>query len=217
MTVRAMHFHERFQAAFHDYDLAFLKLIRPLQFSSTLIHLCLPTKDFCENILMNSATTGITTSPGAAQTQEVVYMTLDECRAHLNVSHPLSNKMFCMKRKLRSQNRAQESVKTESQPEKNPGGAKGNDSNVPTEAVSAAKTKPCDHLLPGTPVATVDRGTVFLTGLLTSSSMDCSGSTGGLVFTKLSRHLRWIQSRLETGQKPVTPQLDLVPFPNRHR
>lgn len=213
MRVRAVDFHERFRAAFHDYDLAFLKLIRPLQFSSTLIHLCLPTKDFCENILMNSGTTGITMSPGAAQTQEVVYMTLDECRSRLNVSHPLSNKMFCMRRKLRGQNRAQERMEVESQPEENPGGVKGNDSKVPTEAVSAAKTKPCDHLLPGTPVATVDRGTVFLTGLLTSSSMDCSGSTGGLVFTKLSRHLSWIQPRLEPGQKHMTPQVNLFPMP----
>lgn len=203
-----MDLHERFQDTFHDYDLAFLKLIRPLQFSSTLIHLCLPTKDFCENILMNSGTMGITMSPGAAQTQEVVYMTLDECRSRLNVSHSLSNKMFCMKRKLRSQNRAQERMKVETQPEENPGGVKGNNSKV-----SAAKPKPCDHLLPGTPVATVDRGTVFLTGLLTSSSMDCSGSTGGLVFTKLSRHLSWIQPRLESGQKHMTPQVNLFPMP----
>ena len=47
-------------------------------------------------------------------------------------------------------------------------------------------------LLPGTPVASVKGKTAFVTGLMLSH--DCSQ---GLVFTKLSRFLPWLESLLE--------------------
>ncbi|XP_034070797.1 protein Z, vitamin K-dependent plasma glycoprotein b [Gymnodraco acuticeps] len=59
----------------------------------------------------------------------------------------------------------------------------------------------CSGLLPGAPVATVERGTAFLTGLLMTSS--CGD---GLVFTKLSRYLSWIRTRLEASEGHVTSQ-----------
>ncbi|KAG8004406.1 hypothetical protein GBF38_008597 [Nibea albiflora] len=58
-------------------------------------------------------------------------------------------------------------------------------------------------LLPGTPVATVDRGTAFLTGVLVSSSAGCDGG-GGLVFTKLSRYLGWMRPKLEAFEDHMT-------------
>ncbi|KAK5874741.1 hypothetical protein CesoFtcFv8_027306 [Champsocephalus esox] len=64
----------------------------------------------------------------------------------------------------------------------------------------------CSGLLPGAPVATVERGTAFLTGLLMTSS--CGD---GLVFTKLSRYLSWIRTRLEASEGHVTPQGHMTP------
>uniref|UniRef100_M3ZVN5 Protein Z, vitamin K-dependent plasma glycoprotein b n=1 Tax=Xiphophorus maculatus TaxID=8083 RepID=M3ZVN5_XIPMA len=83
----------------HDFDLALLELATPMTFGPTLSHLCLPTKDFSENILMHSGRTGLADRRGRGQNQELVYMTLDECRGELNVSQSLSNKMFCMRRR----------------------------------------------------------------------------------------------------------------------
>lgn len=209
----------------HDDDLALLELVHPAQ-----IHLCLPSKDFCENILMYPGRSGVIETPGVSQTQELVYMTLDECRRQLKVSHPLTNKMFCMKQNgatgrqngpLGHQNGTQKTrnVHTENQDrtQKSLNGVNGKPSgaencskiqNDQSSAAAAAAAKQCDHLLPGTPVATVDRGTAFLTGLLTSSPADCDG---GLVFTKVSRYLRWIKLRLEAAEDHVTPQTVVYP------
>ncbi len=96
VPVKALYIHDRFRTDHHDNDLALLQLAWPLPFSPTLIHLCLPSKDFCENILMHSGKTGIAGGRGVAQTHELAYVTLDDCRRQLNISHPLSNKMFCM-------------------------------------------------------------------------------------------------------------------------
>ncbi|KAK1876328.1 Venom prothrombin activator porpharin-D [Dissostichus eleginoides] len=60
----------------------------------------------------------------------------------------------------------------------------------------------CSGLLLGAPVATVERGTAFLTGLLMTSS--CGD---GLVFTKLSRYLSWIRTRLEASEGQMTSQV----------
>lgn len=187
VPVQALHIHERYRTGYHDNDLALLELENPLTFGPTLIHLCLPTKDFCEKILMHSGKMGIIKRQGASQTQELAYMTLDECRSQLNISHPLSNKMFCVKqngtvRRLRTL------LDSESEEARK---AAGNSSRIET---SDPEISHCGHLRQGTPVATVYRGTLYLTGLLRSSSTDCNG--GGLVFTKVSRYLSWIKPRL---------------------
>lgn len=232
LSVRALHVHERFHVDHHDNDLALLELTHPLNFSPAHIHLCLPSKDFCENILMHPGKTGVIKTPGVSQTQELVYMTLDECRSQLKVSHLLSNKMFCMKQNgaagrqngpSGNRNGAREAtnVRAENQNQTQngqngvhgkPNGAEKtskiqNHESSAAESSPMSETKQCDHLLPGTPVATVDRGTVFLTGLLTSSPADCSSGGGGLVFTKVSRHLGWIKPRLEATKGHMTPQV----------
>lgn len=198
LTVQAMHLHPRFQAGRHDYDLAFFELTMPIKFGSSIIHLCLPTKDFCENVLMTSGKTGITAMPGDGHMQDAAYVTLDECRAQLKPSHPVSNKMFCMKgnSQVRRKN-----LNVQDPAEKNPAGRSERNSS---EVLTHAELKDCVPLLAGTPVATVDRGTIFLTGLLTSSPADCG--SGGLVFTKLSRHLSWIQPQLEEAKN-----LEIIP------
>lgn len=160
---------------------------------------------------------GVTKRQGVSRTQELVYMTLDECRSQLKASHPLSNKMFCMKQNgaagrqnesLGNQNGVQNQNQTQNSQNGVPGKPNGaeNSSKIQNHEFSAAdsspmsKTRQCGHLLLGTPVATVDRGTMFLTGLLISSSTDCDG--GSLVFTKLSRYLGWIKPRLEDYKTP---------------
>ncbi|XP_055022293.1 uncharacterized protein LOC129412423 isoform X2 [Boleophthalmus pectinirostris] len=68
-------------------------------------------------------------------------------------------------------------------------------------------------LLQGTPVVSVDRGTAYLVGLLTSTAPGRSSTEGGsshiLVLTKLSRHMTWLQQRL--GH--MTPQVTKLPQP----
>lgn len=202
--VRAMHLHPRFQPGRHDYNLAFLVLTRPLKFSPLIIHLCLPAKDFCENVLMTSGRTGITAMAGENRMQDATYVTLDECRAELKPLHPVSNKMFCMKEIPQA---PRENLDIQDPAEKNPVGRSERNN---TEVQAHAHSKSCAPLLVGTPVATVDRGTIFLTGLLTSSPADCK--SGGLVFTKLSRHLSWIQSQLEEAQNLENiPQVNIYP------
>lgn len=55
--------------------------------------ICLPEKDFSENILMEDDKEGVLSSGPVRHT----YMSLDDCRQHLNLTISLSNKMFCMK------------------------------------------------------------------------------------------------------------------------
>lgn len=231
VPVRALYIHERFHRHHLDNDLALIELSRPLTFSPSLIHLCLPTKDFSENILMHSGRTGITERQGDRQTQKLVYMALDECRHQLNISHPLSNKMFCMRRESGAvgrqigrsgnqhgvQERPGGPTESENQNQtpnsqngtsRTPSGAETNES-LKIQKHKSSETSPCGALLPGTPVATVDRETVFLTGLLMSSSAGCDG--GGLVFTKLSRYLGWIKPRLETAEDHMIPQVTQYP------
>uniref|UniRef100_A0A3B5AQL3 Protein Z, vitamin K-dependent plasma glycoprotein b n=1 Tax=Stegastes partitus TaxID=144197 RepID=A0A3B5AQL3_9TELE len=258
LPVRALFLHDRFRVDRHDNDLALLQLDRPLPFGPALIHLCLPTKDFGENILMHPGRTGIAKrwnqNQDQNQNQDLVYMTLDECRSQLNVSHPLSNKMFCMKRQNQTsgnQKRTHQSLNESlwnqnrgpSGPHvplgnwdetQSPSGPLGNrrqiriqnrtqnahngsqSVGVPVkvqnqEASSAGESRSgvsggsCDSLLPGTPVATVEQGTAFLTGLLMSSS------SGGSVFTKLSRYLNWIRPRLEAAEHHMTSQVSQYP------
>lgn len=310
VPVQVLFIHNRFHSHHHDHDLVLLKLASPLHFGPALIHLCLPTKDFSENILMHPGRTGIVERRGVSRTQKLVYMMLDECRSQVNVSHPLSNKMFCMRRQngaagnrnrvyrspngpsryqngaqqmlnrqngtqespdrplgnqngtqespnpsLENQNGSQESPnrplgnqngsrENPNQPVGNhngsqkrlnghtvnqsqthdsqsgtpetPNGVENNDPSKIRKAsgaggspTSKVRGKQCGGLLPGTPVATVDRGTAFLTGILVSSSAGCDG--GGLVFTKLSRYLGWIRPRLEAFEDHMTTQVSQYP------
>lgn len=228
VPVRALYVHSRYRRDHHDNNLALLELAVPLSFGPTLIHLCLPTKDFCENILMQSGRTGMATKRGLSEPEELVYMSLDECRSQLNMSHPLSNKMFCMTTLWKpsgtqrgpetqeeggpreEQNRTQES-------QSRAGGTPeaGNHISISPPSKdhgcsgSEVSRRHCDRRLTGTPVATAEHGTVFATGLLMSSSVRCDSD--GLVFTKLSRYLNWIQPRLEAAEDHMTPQVSLYP------
>ncbi|XP_035854260.1 protein Z, vitamin K-dependent plasma glycoprotein b isoform X3 [Sander lucioperca] len=117
VPVQALYVHESFRRDHQDNNLAILELSRPLNFSPALIHLCLPEKDFSENILMHAGKTGVAAQRGGRRTQTLVHVTPDECRGRVNASHRLSNKMFCMARQngaarspngpLRPQNRAE--------------------------------------------------------------------------------------------------------------
>ncbi|XP_069020364.1 protein Z, vitamin K-dependent plasma glycoprotein b [Embiotoca jacksoni] len=271
--VRALYLHNRFRLGHHDNDLALLELASPLPFGPTLIHLCLPTKDFSENILMHSGRVGVSMRRGGGvqnQNQNLVYMMLDECRRQLNVSYSLNNKMFCMGNQnviSGNQNGTQRrqnepsgnehgaespngALRNQNGTQRSPDGGTGNQDGVqgrlsghaenriqnqtqdlqngtPNRAQnynrssnnhkasrsggrlrSEVSGRSCGGLLPGSPVATVEHGTAFLTGLLISSSAGCDG---GLVFTKLSRYVSWIHPRLEAVEDHMTPQINQYP------
>ncbi|XP_068458100.1 protein Z, vitamin K-dependent plasma glycoprotein b [Clinocottus analis] len=211
VPVRALYVHNGFRTDQQGNDLALLELARPLPFGPASIHLCLPDKDFSENILMHSGRTGVATRQGSERTQELVYMTLDECRVQVNVSHPLSNKMFCM----RSQNGPLGSQNGPLGSQNGPLGKNYNKSKIQNQELSKSDLgsrsevsgRRCSSLPTGTAVATVERGTAFLTGLLMSSPAGCDG----LVFTKLSRYLSWIRPRLEVAEDHVTTQVNQYP------
>ncbi|TSK17790.1 Venom prothrombin activator porpharin-D [Bagarius yarrelli] len=152
--------HSRYSSGSPDDNLAFLELEEPISLGLGTIQLCLPEKDFSENILMKSGKEAVVV--GGANKPS--YLSLDVCHSKLNLSFALTNKMFCMEE--------QEAEGTVQQRLKH-------------------KKKECD-LLAGSPVATVEGNTAFLTGLFLSQS-DCSQ---GLVFTKVSRYLPWIRKLL---------------------
>ncbi|XP_017260074.1 protein Z, vitamin K-dependent plasma glycoprotein b [Kryptolebias marmoratus] len=237
--VGAIYLHDRFHSNHHDYDLALLQLATPLISGPALIHLCLPTKDFSENILMHSGRKGVADRRGRGQNQELVYVTLDDCRRQLNISHPLSNKMFCMRSQkepsVRRQNVLLENKLRPSVEQNITSGPNGplQNQNIHTlnktqnhtliqqnatsnnhhpKALHGRRRRSkvsslCGGLLPGSPVATVEKGTAFLTGLLVSSSSACDGQ----VFTKVSRYLNWIRPRLLVAEDHMTPQISQYP------
>lgn len=153
--------HNRYMTGNPDDDLAFLELKEPIALGqgTGIIQLCLPEKDFSENILMMSGKEGVVV--GGANKPS--YVSLDLCHSKLNLSFPLTNKMFCM------EEQEPDGIRTRSQ----------------------YKKEECD-LSSGSPAATVEGNTAFLTGLFLSQS-DCSR---GLVFTKISRYLPWIRKLL---------------------
>lgn len=157
LTKRTLH--TRYSTGNPNDDLAFLELKEPLALGLGTIQLCLPEKDFSENILMKSGKEGVV----AGEASNALYLPLDVCHSKLNLSFSLTNKMFCM------EEREAEGIRTRSQ----------------------YKKKECD-LTSGSPVATVEGNTAFLTGLFLSQS-DCNQ---GLVFTKISRYLPWIRKLL---------------------
>ncbi|XP_026217487.1 LOW QUALITY PROTEIN: vitamin K-dependent protein Z-like [Anabas testudineus] len=259
IPVQALYVHDRFRTSHHEYDLALLELAAPLVMGPTLIHLCLPTRDFSENILMHSGRTGIVEQQNEGQDQDLVYMTLEECRSQLNVSHPLSNKMCMMKQETQgnpdgltgnqkgAQDRSHRPLKNRNEAHRRdhhrvhrlrgssgnhngakrwkmmdehmenktsqigaqgtPNGAENHNSSI--QEPSEDGSRPCDGVLAGAPVATVEQGTAYLTGLMISSSGGCDGS--GLVFTKLSRYLSWIKPRVEVAEDHMTPQISEYP------
>nr|XP_019968799.1 PREDICTED: venom prothrombin activator porpharin-D-like [Paralichthys olivaceus] len=232
LPVRALHIHNRFRLDHHDNDLALLELAKPLHFGPSLLHLCLPTKDFSENILMHSGRTGVAGRRGGRQNQELVYMTLDECRGELSVSHPLSNKMFCMRRQTVQEEGQHEARGPAAGPVMNQNGSQNtngrvghqgapigakhkNSSSENTEQTPSGLdgglrmevgSRRCNGLLPGSPVTTLAQGTAFLTGLLISPA-----GSDGLVFTKLSRYLTWIRPRLKAAEDRMMPQVNQYP------
>lgn len=207
--VHAVYVHDRFRTDHHDNDLALLELARPLSFGPALIQLCLPEKDFSENVLMHSGRTGLATKRGV-RIQELVYMTLDECRTQMNVSYPLSNKMFCMRNPNGPLGNRDGRLGKKNRPLGNQNKSLENQIKSVRNQNGTSKTQKgsrrCGGPMPGTPVATVDRGTAFLTGLMMSSGCD------GLVFTKLSRYLSWIRPRLDATEGHMTSQVSQHPF-----
>lgn len=213
VPVGALFLHQRFQLDQHDFDLALLELTTPLNFGSALIHLCLPSKDFSENILMISGRTGMADRKGRGQNQELLYMPLDECRNQLSVSHPLSNKMFCMRRRKGPGGGSQDTPTTASSNSSGPNGPNVTEERLPeNSSLSFQNPEPpgggvCGGLVPGSAVVTMEKGTAFLTGLLMSATSDCDGQ----VFTKVSRYLNWIRPRLQAAEKHMTAQVSLYP------
>ncbi|XP_041834350.1 protein Z, vitamin K-dependent plasma glycoprotein b [Melanotaenia boesemani] len=234
--VNALYLHDRFHVDHHDNDLALIELATPLPLGPTIIHLCLPTRDFSENILMHSGRSGVSARRGRSQNRDLVYVKLEECRRKLNVSHSLSNKMFCMKRLNGAQrklnallgNESRLSWKPKDAPSPNrplenqiqnqtqsmlnmmPNGTENSTSSSRSQKLQSShggSRTPCGGPLPGSPVATAEKGTAFLTGLLMSSSASCDGQ----VFTKVSRYLNWIRPRLQVAEDHMTPQVSEYP------
>ncbi|XP_061572209.1 protein Z, vitamin K-dependent plasma glycoprotein b [Cololabis saira] len=192
VAVAALFPHERFRPDRHDNDLALLRLLRPLAFSPALVHLCLPTRDFSENILTQAGRVAVASGGGGRG-----YLPLDECRRRLDVSYPLSNKMLC----TRNRTLARAEASTSGSQTANDTGA------LAATAVPAAPAWPCGGPAPGSPVATVEKGTAFLTGLLMSSSAHCHGQ----VFTRVSRYLSWIGPRVQAAEDHMTIQRRVHP------
>ncbi|XP_016114857.1 protein Z, vitamin K-dependent plasma glycoprotein b isoform X1 [Sinocyclocheilus grahami] len=157
--------HKRYVSGAED-DLAFLELMEPFPQNTSIIPLCLPERDYSENILMRAGRKGVVMG-GAGHS----YLSLDDCHGSLNLTFLMTNKMFCM------QNRESDvSIRT--------------------------KPMPCD-LKSGSPVASVEGKTAFLTGISLSTG-DCNH---GLVFTKLSRYLHWLRPLLHASEKDQQQQL----------
>lgn len=156
--------HKRY-ASGPDDDLAFLELQEPFTQNTSIIPLCLPEKDYSENILTRAGREGVVTG-GATRS----YLSLDDCRDALNLSFLMTNKMFCMQK--------------------------------PQSEVSVRSgAKVCD-VKSGSPVATVEGKTAFLTGV----SLTADGCDDGLLFTKLSRYLHWLRPLLLAAEKEQQQQ-----------
>lgn len=185
-----LYIHNRHERGSLEDDLALVRLNEPLPFGPSVSHLCLPTKDFSENVLMSPGREGVARGPDKLRGEShgppvLSYLKAEGCRNQVNVSQPLTNKMFCM------------------------GSQKGFCGTELTRFnetdLKPGLTRNCS-LLSGTPVVTVERGTAFLTGLLLSppTSHGCRQTP---LFTKLSRYLQWIQQRLEMTEMRMTPQM----------
>ncbi|XP_077481766.1 protein Z, vitamin K-dependent plasma glycoprotein b isoform X1 [Stigmatopora argus] len=177
MSVKALHIHKHYRPHHHNNDLAFLELTSPMSFGPNLHHICLPNKDFSENILMYSKKVGVLATMNQSLDSNFTYMSLDECRAQLNVSVPLSNKMFCVTGRTEKLVRRGQKIAKDG-----------------SNTTGSSPAWQCGGLLPATPLATMERGTAFLTGTLIVPPKGCAGN--GLFFTKVSRHVLWIRQLL---------------------
>uniref|UniRef100_A0A8C9V1K5 Protein Z, vitamin K-dependent plasma glycoprotein b n=1 Tax=Scleropages formosus TaxID=113540 RepID=A0A8C9V1K5_SCLFO len=167
-SVSKIYVHEGYKPHKWADDLAFLQLRERIQFGRSAFQVCVPEKDFGENVLMKEGQSGLmgnmkrSTAGNGAHTSN--YMPLELCRSRLNHTIPLTNKMFC--------------------------------TNSPSVTASDGDT--C-NFLPGTPIVSVKKNTVFLTGLLIPSQVHkCSLS---YTFIKLSRYLSWIQQHLKQSKE----------------
>ncbi|KAF4119185.1 protein Z, vitamin K-dependent plasma glycoprotein b [Onychostoma macrolepis] len=151
--------HKRYVSGPED-DLAFLELQEPFTQNMSIVPLCLPEKDYSENILMRAGREGVVMG-GATH----AYLSLDDCRDALNLSFLMTNKMFCMQK--------------------------------PQSEVSARSGAKVCEVKSGSPVATVEGKTAFLTGV----SLTAGGCDDGLLFTKLSRYLHWLRPLLLAAEK----------------
>lgn len=84
--------HKRYASGPED-DLAFLELQEPFTQNMSIIPLCLPEKDYSENILTRAGREGVVMG-GATHS----YLSLDDCRVALNLSFLMTNKMLCMQK-----------------------------------------------------------------------------------------------------------------------
>ncbi|KAJ8350848.1 hypothetical protein SKAU_G00259780 [Synaphobranchus kaupii] len=82
--------HKRYRQGEPGDDLALLQVYRSIRPGSGVFHTCLPEKDFSEQVLMEPGGDGWVA--GAL----LSYLPLEECQSSLNLSFPLTNKMFCM-------------------------------------------------------------------------------------------------------------------------
>ncbi|XP_043101951.1 protein Z, vitamin K-dependent plasma glycoprotein b [Puntigrus tetrazona] len=151
--------HKRYVSGPED-DLAFLELQEPFPQNMSLVPLCLPEKDYSENVLTRAGRGGVVTG-GATH----AYLSLDDCRDSLNLSFPMTNKMFCLQ---------------------GPG----------PEVSVRSGAKVCE-VKSGSPVATVEGKTTFLTGV----SLTAGGCEDRLLFTKLSRYLHWLRPLLLAAER----------------
>ncbi|XP_015219721.2 protein Z, vitamin K-dependent plasma glycoprotein b [Lepisosteus oculatus] len=93
--------HARYSAEHPANDLALLRLETPLEFSRRVFPICLPEKDFAENVLM-LGTGGVIGGPkvggaggrNASLLNRLSYLPLESCRERHNFT--VTNKMFCM-------------------------------------------------------------------------------------------------------------------------
>ncbi|XP_061083158.1 protein Z, vitamin K-dependent plasma glycoprotein b [Conger conger] len=92
--------HKRYRTGEPEDNLAFLQVYRSIQFDTGVFPVCVPEKDFSENVLMEPGREGLVAGRGTGgkrgSPNRLAYLPLEECQGSLNVSFPLTNKMFCM-------------------------------------------------------------------------------------------------------------------------
>lgn len=96
LPVSLVTFHKRYRQGEPGDDLAILQVQRSLRLGAGAFHACVPEKDFSENVLMESGQEGLVDGRRRGSPYRLTYAPLEQCRDSLNLSFPLTNKMFCM-------------------------------------------------------------------------------------------------------------------------